>query len=87
MSQAALLRAFDETIAAVHRLEAHGVGQPAALRRLLDELAARRAMAAAGEGLDREWAGRTVRWVADWLPEQELPLLARLGALVRAAAP
>jgi hypothetical protein len=28
-----------------------------------------------------------VRWVADWLPDGELPLLARLGAIVRAAAP
>jgi hypothetical protein len=28
-----------------------------------------------------------VRWVAGWLPDGELPLLARLGAIVRAAAP
>jgi len=26
-----------------------------------------------------------VRWVAEWLPDGELPLLARLGAIVRAA--
>ena len=85
MSQAALLRAFDETIAAARRLEAGGRVEGAELRRLLEELGARRAMAAEGRGLDREWAGRTVRWVAGWLPESELPLLARLGAIVRAA--
>jgi hypothetical protein len=86
VSQAALLRAFDETIAAAHRLEAGGRVEATELRRLLDELAARRAMVVEGQGLDREWAGRTVRWVAGWLPEGELPLLARLGAIVRAAA-
>jgi hypothetical protein len=85
VSQTALLRAFDDTIAAARRLEAGGRAGPAELRRLLEELDARRALAAAGQGLDREWAGRTVRWVADWLPETELTLLARLGALVRAA--
>jgi hypothetical protein len=51
----------------------------------VEELTARRAEVAAGQGLDREWAGRTVRWVAEWLPDGELPLLAHLGAIVRAA--
>jgi hypothetical protein len=46
---------------------------------------ARRAEVAAGQRLDREWAAVTVRWVAEWLPDGELPLLARLGAIVRAA--
>ena len=58
----------------------------AELRRLLDELAARRADVAGGRGLDPQWAGRTVRSVAAWLPDGELPLLARLGSIVRAAA-
>ena len=39
---------------------------------------------AAGAPFDREWAGRTVRWVAQWLPDHELPLLARLGGIARA---
>jgi hypothetical protein len=93
VSQAALLAAMDETAAAVRRLEAGGLrtsqGRPATqeLRRLLEELAARREEVAAGKELDREWASRTVRWVAGWLPDGELPLLGRLGGIVRAAAP
>src|SRR6185437_2318336 len=65
-----LLEAFDQTIAAVRRLEAEGLrtakGASAGreLERLLDELVARRAEVAAGGPFDREWAGRTVRWVA-----------------------
>jgi hypothetical protein len=80
-----LLRAFDGAIAAARRLEAEGQVNVVELRRLLDELAARRADVAAGRGLDGEWAGRTVRSVAAWLPDGELPLLARLGNIVRVA--
>jgi hypothetical protein len=87
VSQAALLRALDDAIVAARRLEAGGLVDCASLGRLIEELASRRAEVAAGQGLDREWAGRTVRWVAEWLPDGELPLLARLGAIVRAAAP
>jgi len=92
MTRAALLAAFDEAIAAVRRLQAgaHWPGPGASagdeLARLLAELEARRAGAAAGQAFDPEWARRTVRWVTDWLPDRELPLLARLGAIVRAAA-
>lgn len=90
MTAPSLLEAFDQTIAAVRRLEAEGLrtakGASAGreLERLLDELVARRADVAAGVPLDREWAGRTVRWVAQWLPDGELPLLARLGGIARA---
>ena len=90
MTAPSLLEAFDQTIAAVRRLEAEGLrtakGASAGreLERLLDELVARRADVAAGAPLDREWAGRTVRWVAQWLPDRELPLLARLGGIARA---
>ena len=85
MSHEALLRALDEAIAAARRLAADGVVDQGRLQQLVEELSARRAEVAAGRGLDREWAGRTVRWVAEWLPDGELPLLARLGAIVRAA--
>ena len=84
-----LLAALDEAITAVRLLEAGGLrtatGQSASwlLDELLAELTARRAAVAAGAGLDRDWAGRLVRGVAGWLPDDELPLLARLGALVR----
>jgi hypothetical protein len=86
------LAALDEAIGAVRRLQAAGLrtaqggAATAQLERLLGELAARRAEVAAGGTLDREWAGRTVRSVAQWLPDQELPLLARLGAIARASA-
>ena len=85
MSHDALLRALDEAIAAAGRLAAGGVVDQGRLQQLVEELRERRAEVAAGRGLDREWAGRTVRWVAEWLPDGELPLLARLGAIVRAA--
>jgi hypothetical protein len=81
--------AIDAAIAAVHRLRTDGLrtaaGDTAAghLDRLLDELTARRREAAAGGTVDRAWVGATVRWVAEWLPEDELPLLARLGAIAR----
>jgi hypothetical protein len=84
-----LLAALDETIAAVRRLEAGDLrtatGQSAArlLGELRAELTARRAAVVTGAGVDREWAGRLVRGVAAWVPDDELPLLARLGALVR----
>jgi hypothetical protein len=85
VSEAALLRAIDEAIAAARRLEAGGVVEQGRLQQLAKELVARRAEVAAGCGLDREWARRTIRSVAEWLPDGELPLLARLGAIVRAA--
>ena len=90
MTAPSLLEAFDQTIAVVRRLEAEGLrtakGASAGreLERLLDELVARRAEVAAGGPFDREWAGRTVRWVAQWLSDRELPLLARLGGIARA---
>jgi hypothetical protein len=87
----ALLDALDQAIVTVRRLEAGGLctatGRSAAqlLGELLAELTARRAEVAAGGRIDREWAGRLVRGVAAWVPDDELPLLARLGALVRAS--
>jgi hypothetical protein len=92
MDQRELLQGLDATIAAVRRLEADGLrtaqGTPAdeQLRRLREEIMARRAEVAAGAGLDREWVGRTVRAVAEWIPDRELPLLARLGRIARAVA-
>jgi hypothetical protein len=87
VSEATLLRAIDEAIAAARRLEAGGVVEQGRLQQLTEELGARRADVTAGRGLDREWARRTIRSVAEWLPDGELPLLARLGAIVRASAP
>jgi hypothetical protein len=85
VSQAELLKALDDAIMAARRLEVAGPANPVQVRRLAEELVARRAEVAAGQRLDREWAAVTVRWVAGWLPDGDLPLLARLGAIVRAA--
>jgi hypothetical protein len=91
VSAAPLLAALDQSIAAVQRLAAEGLrttrGGSAAgeLQRLLEELLARRAEVAGGAPLDPDWIRRTVRWVAEWLPDGELPLLARLGGIARTA--
>jgi hypothetical protein len=84
-----VLQAIDEAVAAVRRHRAAGLqtlgGGSAAgeLDRLLAELEERRRDVVAGGSVDRAWAGATVRWVAGWLPEDELGLLARLGAISR----
>lgn len=74
----------------MRRLEAEGIltsqGAPAAgrLQRLREELTAWRGEVAAGAALDAAWIGRTVRSVAEWIPDRELPLVARLGGIARA---
>lgn len=84
-----LLSAFDGAITAVRRLEAadlrtsSGASARPHLERLFDDLETKRGEIAAGGSLDREWAGRVVRDVAEWVPERELPLIARLGQIVR----
>jgi hypothetical protein len=91
-SQPDLLTAFDQAIAAVRRLETQqlhtSAGRSAApeLELLLGELTRWRGEVAAGAPLDPAWAGRTVRWVTEWLPNAALPLLARLGGIARASA-
>jgi hypothetical protein len=93
MASSRLLAALDQTIAAVRRMEAvglrtvDGASAQAQLTQLLAELSDQRAAIAGGAPLDPEWAGRVVRWVAEWIPERELPLLARLGGIARAGKP
>jgi hypothetical protein len=90
MSSTRLLAAFDQTIAAVRRMEAvglrtvDGTSAQSQLARLIKDLTTQRAAIAGGAALDPEWAGQLVRWVAEWIPESELPLLARLGGIARA---
>lgn len=89
IDRAGLLSAFDGAITAVNRLEAvemrtsTGTTAQPFLAKLRDDLEARRREIAEGGALDREWAGAVVRWVAEWIPERELPLIARLGQIVR----
>ena len=92
MTTSPALRAIDDAIRAARRLQAGGLRTAAGasavpqLARLLEELAARRNEVAGGGTVDRAWAGATVRWVAEWLPDEELGLLARLGAIARAGS-
>jgi hypothetical protein len=84
-----LLSAFDGAIAAARRLETDdlrtddGASAAPLLARLRADLEARRGEIAEGATFDRGWAGRLIRWVAGWVPERELPLIARLGEIVR----
>jgi hypothetical protein len=55
------------------------------LERLERELRAQQANALERGSLDRDWLQKTVRWVVEWVPDDELKLLAALGAIARAA--
>ena len=85
-----LVAALDRAIRQVERAIASGMrtraGDPATpqLERLGAELAAHRASAAAHGAVDRAWVGQAVRSVAEWAPEDEVALLAALGAIARA---
>lgn len=57
----------------------------AQLEKLEQELRAQRAKALERGSLDREWFQTTVRWVVEWVPDDELTLVAALGQIVRAA--
>lgn len=87
---AALAAAFDRAIRQVERAIAGDLrtasGEPAVpeLEQLRDDLLSKREAALARGEVDAAWVRRTVRWVAGWTPEAELPLLAALGAIARA---
>ena len=85
--------AFDAALTLVQRLIASGAktsdGSSALphLEKLERELKAQRASALARGNIDRDWFRTTVRWVVEWVPEDELTLVAALGRIVRAAPP
>lgn len=57
------------------------------LEKLERELRAQRASAVERGNVDRDWFRKTVRWVVEWVPDDELTLVAALGRIVRAAPP
>src|SRR5258705_4308225 len=91
MTTPQLQLAFDLALARVERLlgndmkTAKGVSARSQLEKLEKELKKERALALKRQMVDRELLQRTVRWVVEWVPDNELALVAALGAIVRAA--
>ena len=91
MSKQQLELAFDLALARVERLlgnnmkTAKGLPARSQLETLEKELKKERALALERQTVDREWLQKTVRWVAEWVPDKELALLAALGGIARAA--
>lgn len=89
--QSELEKAFDAALAQVGRLlhggmkTAGGASARPQLEALEKELKRERANALERRAVDREWFQRTVRSVVEWLPDNELTLVAALGGIVRAA--
>lgn len=86
-----LQTAFDKALTLVQRSIASGMrtsdGSSAGpqLEQLERELKEQRTTAVERGSVDREWFQRTVRWVVEWVPNNELKLVAALGQIVRAA--
>ncbi len=85
--------AFDAALTLVERSIASGAktsdGSSAVpqLEQLERELRSHRASVVEQGKLDRDWLRKTVRWVVEWVPDDELTLVAALGRIVRAAPP
>jgi hypothetical protein len=83
--------AFNLALARVERLlvnnmkTAKGVSARPQLEKLEKELKQERVRVLKRQTIDREWLQRTVRWVVEWVPDNELALVAALGAIARAA--
>jgi hypothetical protein len=82
-----VVKALDRVIAAAERLAA----QPAAASNaehfasLLEQLRELRTRASNGETITTDELGGIVRFVSDWLPDEQFGLIGQLGAVVRAA--
>jgi len=85
--------AFDAALAQITRLLATEMktmdGTPALprLEKLEKELKRERVNALGRGSVDREWFQKTVRWLVEWVPEDDVTLVAALGRIVRAAPP
>lgn len=86
-----LEKAFDAALALVDRLlgsamkTIEGESARPQLEKLEMELLRERANAVDLGTVDRAWFQKTVRWVVEWVPDDELTLVAALGRIVRAA--
>jgi hypothetical protein len=86
-SVGAVAKALDRVIAASEKLAAQPAAEPNAehFASLLEQLRALRTRAANGETITTDELGAIVRFVSDWLPDEQFGLIGQLGAVVRAA--
>lgn len=82
--------AFDKALTQVQRcirsgmISSSGASARTRLEKLGEELREERARALKSGSVDQEWLRATVRWVAEWVPDDELTLVAALGQIARA---
>jgi hypothetical protein len=85
--------AFDKALTQVHRcirsgmISSSGGSARARLEKLEQELREERARALKSGSVDQEWFRATVRWVVEWVPDDELTLVAALGQIIRSVPP
>lgn len=86
-SVGAVAKALDRAITAAERTAAQSGGAQNAeqFTSLLEQLRALRTRAANGETITTDELGAVVRFVSDWLPDEQFGLIGQLGAVVRAA--
>lgn len=82
-----VVKALDRVIAAAERLATQPAAAPTAehFASLLEQLRALRTRASNGETITTDELGGIVRFVSDWLPDEQFGLIGQLGAVVRAA--
>jgi len=84
-----LEKAFDSALAQVERLlatgmnAADGASARPQLEKLENELKLERGRVLERGTVDLEWFKKTVREVVEWVPDEELALVAALGGIVR----
>lgn len=92
-SNSELSQAFDAAIGQVGKCKRDNMkalaGESAEpyLQKLEEELRAERERAVLRGTVDRNWFQTTVRGLVEWVPENDLSLIAALGRIVRAAPP
>jgi hypothetical protein len=85
-----LNEAFDAAIESVRNCRASemacvdGSSPERNLNRLEQELVEERTRAMQRGSVDKDWFQKTVRWVVEWAPENDLTLIAALGGIARA---
>lgn len=86
-TQASVTKALDRAIATSERLAVDPAAGANAEHyvALLEQLRALRERAARGESIPTDELGGIVRWVSDWLPDEQFPLIGLLGGVVRAS--